>query len=84
MIDKGGYKSGDTIIIVIRNKLKNPEILETQFETIYETKETKDIFCQLFDIDKLMYNVTKHSMVPTHEVLSADEKADLLKKYNFM
>jgi len=84
MIDKGGYKSGDTIIIVIRNKLKNPEILETQFETIYETKETKDIFCQLFDIDKLMYNVTKHTMVPTHEVLSADEKADLLKKYNLV
>ena len=78
---KNDYKSGDTIIIVIRDKLKNPEILETQFETIYETK---GIFCQLFDIDKLMYNVTKHSMVPAHEVLSADEKADLLKKYNLV
>jgi len=81
LIEEGGYISGDTIIIVIRDKLKNPEILETMFETIYETQ---GIFCQLFNIDKLMYNVTKHSFVPKHEVLSDEEKVNLLKKYNLV
>jgi DNA-directed RNA polymerases I, II, and III subunit RPABC1 len=77
--EESAYKSGDTIIVTISDKLKNPELLETFFDAIYNKH---GIFCQLFHLDMLMYNVTKHSFVPEHIILNESEKANLLKKYN--
>jgi DNA-directed RNA polymerase I, II, and III subunit RPABC1 len=73
------YKSGDTIIIVICEKLKHPELLETFFDNMYNKH---NIFCQLFHLNMLMYNVTKHSIVPKHVIINETEKNNLLKKYN--
>ncbi|KAM0929099.1 hypothetical protein ACQ4PT_001837 [Festuca glaucescens] len=35
-----------------------------------------------FLVRELLVNITKHVLKPKHEVLSAEEKANLLKKYN--
>jgi DNA-directed RNA polymerase I, II, and III subunit RPABC1 len=37
------------------------------------------IFCQYFWINALTFNLTQHEMVPTHEIISDDEKALLIK-----
>ena len=33
-------------------------------------------------VKELLVNITKHVLKPKHEVLSAEEKANLLKEYN--
>ncbi|KAG6484486.1 hypothetical protein ZIOFF_053004 [Zingiber officinale] len=33
-------------------------------------------------ITELLVNITKHVLMPKHELLTTDEKQDLLKKYN--
>ena len=35
----------------------------------------------MFDINKLLYNVTEH-IVPKHEIISNEEKKELMIKYN--
>ena len=36
---------------------------------------------ELFQQEQLMVNITEHELVPKHEVLTADQKKELLKKY---
>ena len=35
----------------------------------------------IFQITELLFNVTKHILEPKHEILAAEEKQKLLKKY---
>ena len=34
-----------------------------------------------FQEEELIVNITRHVLIPTHEVLTPDEKATLLKRY---
>ena len=36
---------------------------------------------EMFDQDELMVNITHHDLVPQHQVLTQEQKVDLLKKY---
>lgn len=38
----------------------------------------------MFSFDELLYNVTKHILVPQHIPLTINEKNDLLKKYTIV
>ncbi|KQJ92354.1 hypothetical protein BRADI_4g43080v3 [Brachypodium distachyon] len=45
----------------------------------------KEIFpfkVDIFQVTELLVNISKHELKPKHEVLTAEEKAELLKKYN--
>jgi len=42
----------------------------------------KNYFVQIFNVDSLLFDVTKHNLVPEHIILSDDEKQDILKQYN--
>ena len=70
----------DTLIIITHDKVTN-EIFDEFLETIYQKH---NIFIQLFWIDTLMVDITKHKLVPNHSIILADEKEDLLKKYNLI
>ncbi|EPS63634.1 hypothetical protein M569_11151 [Genlisea aurea] len=37
---------------------------------------------EIFQITDLLVNITKHDLKPKHQILSAEEKADLLSKYS--
>tara|TARA_Y100000590_G_C15548382_1_gene949887 strand:- start:143 stop:781 length:639 start_codon:yes stop_codon:yes gene_type:complete len=39
-------------------------------------------FIQLFNIGSLLFDITKHQMVPKHSIITDDEKKQLLSKYN--
>ena len=79
ILDEETLNENDTIILVIREKLSNPDQLEQHFENIYSKSK---VFVQLFNLDMLMYNVTKHEIVPKHELLNEAEKNEVLLKYN--
>jgi DNA-directed RNA polymerase subunit H len=44
----------------------------------------KDIYVNIFSIDRLQYNVLNHELVPNHKILNDEELNDIKKKYNIM
>mgnify|MGYP006108530465 CR=1 FL=1 len=70
------YSEGDTIIFILRDKITSEDSIDEFFRNIY-TKEK--IFVQFFHLDTLTFNVTNHSLVPRHEILSTEETNELIK-----
>ncbi|KAL9246833.1 hypothetical protein vseg_020324 [Gypsophila vaccaria] len=62
-----------TVIFVVRERVT--PIAKTMCES--SAKGHFEIFMET----ELLFNVTKHKMVPEHQVLTEDEKKDLLLKY---
>ena len=65
---------GDTLILITLDKVIS-ETLDEFLDSLYE--EFK-VFAQVFYIDKLMYDVTEHVLVPKHIIISEEEKSKLL------
>tara|TARA_B100000575_G_C23080768_1_gene622677 strand:- start:456 stop:1088 length:633 start_codon:yes stop_codon:yes gene_type:complete len=65
---------GDTLILITLDKIIS-ETLDEFLDNLYE--EFK-VFAQVFYIDKLMYDVTEHVLVPKHIIISEEEKSKLL------
>lgn len=73
-------KPKDTLIIIVNNMIvqsKNDKVSEYVFK-LYKKKR----FVQIFGIQNLMYNPSRHIKMPKHRILSSDEVDALLKKYN--
>ena len=69
---------GDTILIVSRDKLTNDTPLDGVAENLLKTR---NIFVQLFWIDSIVINITKHTMVPKHRLISEAEKEVLIERF---
>tara|TARA_B110000495_G_C22954452_1_gene559083 strand:+ start:698 stop:1339 length:642 start_codon:yes stop_codon:yes gene_type:complete len=67
---------GDTLIIIIKDKLTDDSKLEAFFKQIYDKQ---NIFIQYFWINSLTLNITNHERVPKHELISEEEKQQMLK-----
>ena len=78
MIDEY-VKSGDTIIFIVKDKINNTESYETILETYLEQYNIK---IQIFWVDTLLINITKHELVPNMRILNEDEKQVIFKKAN--
>tara|TARA_E500000178_G_scaffold351783_1_gene413688 strand:- start:5417 stop:6046 length:630 start_codon:yes stop_codon:yes gene_type:complete len=79
MIEENVVNEGDTLIFIIRDTMKAEDTIELNFENVYQNKK---VFVQMFDINKLMFNVTKHNLVPKHVIMSEEEKNNILKVLN--
>lgn len=79
MIEENVVSEGDTLIFIIRDTMKAEESIELNFENVYQNK---NVFVQMFDINKLMFNVTKHTLVPKHQIMSEEDKTSMLKILN--
>ena len=64
----------DKLLIILKNKPNN-SILKIP-------KENKYNFCQIFWINNLQFNITKHDLVPKHVKLDEKEVIALLNKYS--
>lgn len=70
------FKEGDTIIFIIRDKITSEESIEEFFDTIFLNNK---IFIQYFYLDTLTFNVTHHTLVPNHTILTEEEADNLVK-----
>lgn len=61
------------IIVVLREKCNQTIIRELALD------KNKNI--EIFTIDRLLFNITKHVLVPKHELLTKEEIKEILKKY---
>jgi DNA-directed RNA polymerases I, II, and III subunit RPABC1 len=66
----------DTIIFISKDKLNNIE----SFDTIFNCYN--NVFLQIFELHKLLINISKHILVPQLKILNKTETSDILKKYN--
>ena len=72
-------KEGDTIIFVVKDKINNIESYESLLSPYLEQN---NIMVQIFWIDTLLTNITKHELVPSMRILNDEEKQDVFNKAN--
>ncbi len=69
-------KNDDMIII---NKDEPNETIQNTVKNIWLQDS---IYISVINIARLQFNILKHNLVPTHTVLSSEEKEIFIKKYN--
>lgn len=69
----------DTLLFVVKDEPS--ENLQKLQSTILEQDKT---FIIVINIDRLQFNILKHSMVPFHRILSEVEKQKIIEKYNII
>ena len=73
LITSGKISPEDTVIIVAVDKPTN-----TNMRTLKGMLQR----VQVFELQKLLFNVTNHDLVPLHEVVGNDEIASILDRFN--
>ena len=68
---------GDTLLVVVKD-----EVNETLINNVKHIWESEKIFIILQPLQRLQFNILEHVYVPSHQVLSEDEKIDIKNKYN--
>ena len=65
-------KEKDHIIFILQDNPTNTikKLIEEQYN------------CETFNINNLQINITKHVLVPKHELISEEEQEDIISKYN--
>ena len=76
----GELDENDELIIICNEKLLLSKKY-CNFISKLENYESKKYYIQIFDISSLLYDLTKHELVPKHIILNEDEKAGVLEHY---
>tara|TARA_B110000977_G_scaffold193152_1_gene267717 strand:+ start:3880 stop:4374 length:495 start_codon:yes stop_codon:yes gene_type:complete len=85
---KIGINSVKTIALHLKDyEVKHCIVLYTSSVTVFAKIEIAKLEeegkrIELFQYTELMYNITKHMLVPKHIVMTNSEKKELLKTYN--
>lgn len=69
----------DDLIIIIKDKV-NDTLKKFVKNLFYNDKK----FINIYNINRYLFNILDHIMVPTHELLSLEEKDKLEKKFNII
>ena len=69
----------DTLIIIIKDKPN-----ETMIQLINQLFAEENIFVNIRNIQSLQFNVLTHSAVPTHIILSSEERTEFEQTFNIM
>ena len=67
----------DEIIFITKDAL--PQTITKLVDNYYNDK---NYYIQIFTINNLQFNITKHSFVPKHELLDSNEAINIINKYN--
>ena len=60
------------------------EVNDTMASTVKHIWESEKIFIVLQPLKRLQFNILEHVLVPSHRVLTSDEKIGIKKRYNIM
>ena len=70
-------KETDDLIIITLIEMN--KTIQSYLENLYSTE---NIYCSVININRLLFNVLEHSLVPKHIKITKDESRDLMKDYN--
>ena len=79
MIENGIVNDNDDLVFIVNDKINNIETFYALFDQLYLSDK---VFVQLFDLNKLLINITKHELVPKMRIVSEEEKLAVKEKYN--
>ena len=79
LIEYDVVKPNDSIVFITKDKINNLESFYSLFDNFLETNQ---LFVQIFSIDNLIRNITKHELVPEMRIVSNEEKEAIKQKYN--
>ena len=79
MIENGIVNENDDLVFIVNDKINNIETFYALFDQLYISDK---VFVQLFDMNKLLINITKHELVPSMRIVSEEEKLAVKEKYN--
>ena len=66
----------DLVIVVFREKMNSTHI------KLIEDQSTPTMSVQVFDLKELYFNISKHNLVPKHEIIPQEEAARLMEFLN--
>jgi DNA-directed RNA polymerase subunit H (RpoH/RPB5) len=72
-------KDTDKVIFVIKNE-PNDTLMNIQNHLWHSDK----YFISVLNIDRLQYNILKHTLVPEHTILKEEETKDFYEKFNII
>jgi len=72
-------ENNDTCIIITKEKVTYKGSLENFINKIYKEKKQ---FGQIFSISDFLYDITEHELCPKYQILTEEEKEEVLKMYN--
>ena len=67
----------DVLILITKDKVTYQGFLEEYINTLFYTQK---IFVQILFLGNLMFNISKHELVPTYRIMSETEKQNLISK----
>ena len=70
MIENEIVSNNNDVVFIIKDKVNNMEVFDNLFDLYFNSN---NIFIQLFSIDSLQVNITKHTLVPELQILEKDE-----------
>lgn len=70
-------KKSDTLFIIIKD-----EVNETLINEIKHIWESEEIFIVIESIKRLQFNILKHVLVPSHNILTPSQVSEVMKRYN--
>ena len=68
-------KNPKTLIIIVLNGKANSSVKKELQNEIYK-------YTEIFERKHLVFNISRHILVPKHILLTEDEKKDMMEKYN--
>ena len=74
ILEKNGK---DQLVIIIKDEPNDPLI-----KILKNIWEQEDIFINVFNIERLQFNILNHVLVPKHKVLNEVEANEIRKQYN--
>ena len=72
-------ESGDEIIFILKDTVNNMDTFDSMLETYLSVN---GVFIQIFSLDNLLFNITKHTLVPKMRIVSPQEKNEVLDRFS--
>ena len=70
--------SGDEVIFILKDSVNNMEAFDSMLEGYLSST---GVYIQIFSLDNLSFNITKHELVPKMRIMSPEERDIILDRF---
>jgi len=70
-------KPSDQLIYIVKG-----EPNETLMNTLKEVFIQQSIFITIYNLERLLFNILEHTIIPKHIILTNEQKQEVMKEYN--
>ena len=76
---EGILNGGDEIIFILKDTVNNMDTFDSMLEGYLSVN---NLFIQIFSLDNLLFNITKHQLVPKMRIISPEERDAVLETFS--